>query len=179
MGVAPLPADKNSNFLRGLGAQVKWPWGPVMGKVSPTLRRSHSQLESQSVGQQNDSELLASLLAGTLNGTPSQEVPADRNHVPNQVPASQSQVPDVPAVPVTSEEVAKIASLLGGNSPSKVIKMLDGYHPRKYDAYKAKVDAVVVMLARSQTREKCEQPSCPDDPDPDEDVPPAFRGALE
>lgn len=46
MGVAPLPADKNSNFLRGLGAQVKWPWGPVMGKVSPTLRRSHSQLDT-------------------------------------------------------------------------------------------------------------------------------------
>ena len=143
------------------------------------LWRSHSQLESQSVSRQRDSDLLASLLDGTFDGTPSQQVPANRNHVPSAVPASGCQVPDGPAVPVTATEVAKIASLLVGNSPSKVIKMLDGYHPRKYDVYKAKVDAVVVMLARSQTREKCEQPSCPDDPDPDEDVPPAFRGALE
>lgn len=143
------------------------------------LWRSHSQLQGQSVGKQNDSELLASLLAGTLNGTPNQQVPTNKNQVPSEVPASGRHVPAVPAVPVTVEEVAKIASLLARNSPSKAVKMMEGYHPRKYDAYKAKVDAVVVMLARSQTREECEQPRCPDDPDPDEDIPPAFRGALE
>lgn len=49
-------------------------------------------------------------------------------------------------VPVTPAEAAKIAILLAGNPPSEAAKKLDGYSPRKYAEYKAKVDQVVALL---------------------------------
>lgn len=113
----------------------------------------------------NNDDLLSSLLAGT----PTQKVPETRNQVPRVVPASESEVPPSSMVPVPPLEVAKIAQLLARNSPSKVIKMLDGYHPRRYEEYKAKVDAVVAMLGQSSDL---------DSPDTDEDIPPAFRRAF-
>jgi hypothetical protein len=131
---------------------------------------THDQLaprEPASPSQYDD--LLSSLLLGTEGSTTGKT----GNQVPPIVPASECEVPPSSIVPVPPEELVKIAQLLVRNSPSKVIKMLDGYHPRKYDEYKAKVDAVVAILGTQP------QPSDPDKPDPDEDVPPAFRGALD
>ena len=131
---------------------------------------THAQLAPAGparTSQYND--LLSSLLLGTEGST----MPETGNQVPPGVPASEREVPSSSIVPVPPEELAKIAQLLVGNSPSKVIKMLDGYHPRKYEEYKAKVDAVVAMLGNQP------RPSDPDKPAPDEDVPPAFRRALD
>lgn len=54
-----------------------------------------------------------------------------------------------PALPVavSVQEAATIAHLLGRNRPSAVVKMLDGYTPRRYGEFKAKVEAVQALLA--------------------------------
>jgi len=46
----------------------------------------------------------------------------------------------------TAAEIAAIAARLGTLPPSKVVETLDGYHPRKYAEYKAKVDYVQALL---------------------------------
>jgi len=49
-------------------------------------------------------------------------------------------------VTMTPAEAAKIATLLVGNTPSEAAKKLDGYSPRKYAEYKAKVEYVQALL---------------------------------
>jgi len=46
----------------------------------------------------------------------------------------------------TAAEIAAIAVALGNGTPSEVAKTLDGYHPRKYAEFKAKVDYVQGLL---------------------------------
>ena len=46
----------------------------------------------------------------------------------------------------TAAEIAAIAARLGSLPPSKVAETLDGYHPRKYTEYKAKVEYVQALL---------------------------------
>jgi hypothetical protein len=63
------------------------------------------------------------------------------------VTASDETVTAVTNVTISSEEIAKIAALLASLPPSEVIKKLDGYTPRKYAEYRAKVEAVRQMLS--------------------------------
>jgi hypothetical protein len=61
------------------------------------------------------------------------------------VPAPGANSSMVPSVP-TAAEIATIAARLGTGTPSQVAKTLDGYHARKHDAYKAKVEYVQQLL---------------------------------
>lgn len=56
--------------------------------------------------------------------------------------ADSSNVPIVP----TAAEIATIAARLGSGTPSEVAKTLDGYHPRRYGEFKAKVEYVQALL---------------------------------
>ncbi len=53
---------------------------------------------------------------------------------------------DVTNVTISPAEVARIAALLASLSPSEVVKKLDGYSPRRYAEYKARVDYVVNLM---------------------------------
>ena len=46
IGVMPLPADSNSSFAAGRGAQLKSPKGPLIRRRSPTCSRSQIQFEN-------------------------------------------------------------------------------------------------------------------------------------
>ena len=110
---------------------------------------AHSDLVGQ---QQGDSyDLLSSLLGRTAGNLGAVGVTNIGNEVPDElprVPAAEREVPDELPVPVTVQEAAKIAVLLQTMEPGKVAKSLDGYHPRNYAEYKAKVDQVVAMLGQ-------------------------------
>lgn len=146
---------------------------------------THTDLAPVSTASQpNNGDLLSTLLGveypqqaarnGVTNSPNTDTKPAlVSNNVSEDVTACSSDVSSVAAVSVTTEEAAKIAQLLAGNkAPSIVARALPGYTPRDYKLYKAKVDLVVAML-NQQPRQ-----IDPDAPDPDEDVPPAFRGVL-
>ena len=68
------------------------------------------------------------------------------NDVPETVTTLEAGVPFVTTVTMSTAEVAQIASLLMTLPPSEAIKKLDGYHPRKYAEYRAKVDAVKNLI---------------------------------
>ena len=125
--------------------------------------------------QPNNGDLLSILLGETFGETRAKPAAPSDNEVSavsTGVSAAESVVSKGFSVSVSPEEAAKIAVLLERNAPSKVAKMLDGFNGRNYAELKAKVDAVVAML-NQQPRQVD-----PDAPDPDEDVPPAFRGVL-
>jgi len=46
----------------------------------------------------------------------------------------------------SAAEIATIAARLGNGTPSEVAKTLDGYHPRRYAEFKAKVDYVQALI---------------------------------
>jgi hypothetical protein len=72
---------------------------------------------------------------------------ADGNEETGAVTASGREVSASLPVPVTTREAAQIAYLLASLPPSEVVKRLDGYSPRRYTEFKAKVEAVRSMLA--------------------------------
>lgn len=63
----------------------------------------------------------------------------------NTLPAPDADTSMTSILP-TAAEIATIAARLGSLPPSKVAETLDGYHPRKYIEYKAKVDYVQALL---------------------------------
>jgi hypothetical protein len=123
-----------------------------------------------------DNDLLAALLGAGNNdknstGNNSVTTPPDGNTVPNGVPASQSNVPAVPIVPVTPQERDFIVFELGRNTaPSLIARTIPGYSGRDYKLYKAKVDQVKKELDHALAH----QPPLGDD----DDIPPAFKRAL-
>jgi hypothetical protein len=52
----------------------------------------------------------------------------------------------MPSILPTAAEIATIAARLGKLPPSKVAETLDGYHPRRYSEFKAKVDYVQALI---------------------------------
>ena len=146
---------------------------------------THADLTRAGTSPQPSHDDLLSTLLGTEasqqpaeNGTTNHaeagnKTARDGNSVSGPVTACSSDVSPVTSVSVTAEEAAIIAQLLAGNkAPSMVARALPGYTPREYKLYKAKVDLVAAMLNQQSPQND------PDQPDPDEDVPPAFRGAL-
>ena len=70
----------------------------------------------------------------------------ERYHSGNEdVTASESESDDSLPVTISPEEIAKIAALLVGNTPSEATKKLDGYSPRKYRELRRKVDYVAAL----------------------------------
>lgn len=68
------------------------------------------------------------------------------NDVPEGVTSPEADSSIVPSVTISTAEVAEIATLLMTLPPSEAAKKLDGYHPRKYAEYRAKVDAVKNLI---------------------------------
>jgi hypothetical protein len=68
------------------------------------------------------------------------------NDVPEAVTTLGADSSIVPSVTISTAEVAQIATLLMTLPPSEAAKKLDGYHPRRYAEYRAKVDAVKSLI---------------------------------
>lgn len=90
--------------------------------------------------------VVVNALADTTGGSSSNEGTPDDNEVTDEVTASERDTAASLPVTMTPVEAAKIALLLQSLPPSDVAKRLDGYSPRRYSEYKAKVEAVQVML---------------------------------
>lgn len=137
---------------------------------------THAELAPVGTAPQPSNDALLSALLGETVAEPHVKPTArsddEVSAVSAGVSAAASAVSKGFSVSVSPEEAAKIAVLLERNAPSKVAKMLDGFNGRNYAELKAKVDAVAALL-NQQPRQRD-----PDAPDPDEDVPPAFRGVL-
>lgn len=126
-----------------------------------------------------DDDLLSSLLAATPPSKPPENAPEifprpaeiSANAEIN-FPARESDFPGT-LPEFSAPEIARIlASIVAGKSKTEIIRAMPGYAGRRHALYAARYEELrrAVDAARISTD--------PDAPDPDGDVPPAFRGIL-
>ena len=115
--------------------------------------------------QNEANDLLSSLLARPIG------LDGQGNDVAARNPSFVACPRDTPALPPQEEtaptgiEIALITKMLvTGVSPSEAAKRLPGYSPKRYKHFKAKVDAVGVMLASDKAPDDLDQPGGPDLP---------------
>lgn len=171
-GEQPIDVRQVQHLANGLAEQARvWLTHADLAPVGTASQPSNGDLLSTLLGVDYPQQSAKNRVTNSPNTDT--KPTSGSNSVSEDVTACSSDVSSVTAVSVTTEEAAKIAQLLAGNkAPSMVARALPGYTPRDYKLYKAKVDLVVAML-NQQPRQ-----IDPDAPDPDEDVPPAFRGVL-
>jgi hypothetical protein len=117
----------------------------------PTFDRLCETLPAKaqrSITQAPEDGLLSSLLASSSDNEPPADMVTIGNAGNEGVTASESDVTTAVTVTVTTAEAAKIAMLLASLPPSEVVKKLDGYSPRKYAEYKAKVEYIAAILGK-------------------------------
>jgi hypothetical protein len=107
--------------------------------------RSRRATQTHSLTEDNDS-LLSNLFSRNEGNEIAEPVTIEGNKGNNVVTASEQGNPRSLPVTLTPAEAAKIATLLTTLPPSDVAKKLDGYTPKKYAEFKAKVEQVQAML---------------------------------